>query len=129
MYQFIKTTKPVLNSKAIPFSGYYDYTKQQLDKLKFSLIKLMEAAPGKRIIVVTIPVYTDMLRYKEQKGRSIADELTGFCADNKMEFLDLLPGFAQKVKDPSELYFSCDGHWNPTANKMAAEILLPLLRK
>ena len=129
IYQFIKTNKPALNSKEKPFSGYYDYTKQQFEKLAFILGKLKEAAPGKRIIVVTIPVYNDFLRSKESKGVSIADEIKGFCKDNKMDYVDLLPAFAERVKDPSTLYFPCDGHWNATANKMAAEIILSLLGK
>jgi len=129
IYQFIKTNKPASNSAAKPFSGYYDFAKPQADKLKFTLEKLKEAAPGKRIIVVTIPVYADIVRYKEIAARSIADELALFCESNKMELIDLLPAFSERVKDPSELYFTCDGHWNATANKMAAEIILPLLGK
>ena len=129
IYQFIKTNKPAVNSNKNIFSGYYDYTKPQLDKLKFILGKLKEAASGKRIIVVTIPVYNDLLRYKENKGISIADEIEGFCNGNKMEYIDLLPAFADRMKAPSDLYFTCDGHWNATANKMAAEIILPLLGK
>ena len=97
------------------------------NRLKFILAKLKEAASGKRIIVVTIPVYNDLLRYKENKTQSIAEEISGFCSANKMEYVDLLPAFADRMKAPSDLYFTCDGHWNATANKMAAEIILPLL--
>ncbi|CAN5866725.1 hypothetical protein BH11BAC4_BH11BAC4_02640 [soil metagenome] len=129
IYQFIKTNKPVVNSVEKPFSGYYDYTEPQLDKLKFILGKLKEAAPGKRVIIVTIPVYNDFLRYKETGGVSISAEIGRYCIGNKMEYIDLLPAFAERTKDPSILYFTCDGHWNATANKMAAEIILPLLGK
>ena len=129
IYQFIKTNKPAVNSNKNIFSGYYDYTKPQVEKLEFILAKLKEAAPGKRIIVVTIPVYNDLLRYKKDKNPSIAVEIAGFCYNNKMEYIDLLPAFAERVKDPSILYFTCDGHWNTTANKIAAEIILPLLGK
>ena len=129
IYQFIKTNQPLVNSAAKPFSGYYDYTRPQIEKLLFCLGKFKEAAVGKRILVVTIPVYNDLLRYKENKGISIATEIAGFCQANQMGYIDLLPAFADRVKDPSVLYFTCDGHWNTTANKMAAEIILPLLGK
>jgi len=129
IYEFTRSNKPVVNATEKPFSGYFDYTRPQLEKLEFILGKLKEAAPGKRVIVVTIPVYNDFLRSGQTKTPSIAGEIAGFCAGHQMEYIDLLPAFAERVKDPSTLYFTCDGHWNALANKMAAEIILPLLRK
>ena len=127
IYRFIKSNKPAVNKAEKTYSGYYDHTRLQLDKLKFILGKLKQEAAGKKVIVVTIPVYNDFLRYREEKTASLAKALAGFCAENNMLYTDLLQGFAERVKDPSMLYFTCDGHWNAAANKLAAEIMLPLL--
>lgn len=129
IFQHIKNSKPVVNEQAAPYSGYFDYTAPQLAKLRYILSSLKEAANGKRVIVVTIPVYNDFLRYDSGKKKSIATELAGFCKENGMEYVDLLSGFRERVKDPASLYFTCDAHWNEKANNMAAEIILPLLRK
>jgi hypothetical protein len=128
VYQFIQHNKAAVNQDSKPFSGYYDYTKAQTEKLKFILSKLKAAAPGKQILVVTIPVYNDLLRFKENNHSPLSDEIKNYCQNNQLGYFDLLPAFAERVKDPSELYFSCDGHWNAAANKMAAEIILPLFR-
>jgi hypothetical protein len=39
-----------------------------------------------------------------------------YCIGNKMEYVDLLPALSDRVKDPADLYFTCDGHWNEQAN-------------
>lgn len=129
IFQYIKYSKPVVNEQAVPYSGYFDYTAPQLAKLTYILSLLKEAANGKQVIVVTIPVYNDFLRYGSGRGKSIATELARFCKGNGMEYIDLLEEFRKQVKDPSTLYFTCDAHWNEKANNMAAEIILPLLRK
>ncbi len=129
IFQHIRYSKPIVNEQALPYSGYFDYTVPQLDKLTYILSLLKEAATGKQVIVVTIPVYNDFLRYDSGKKKSIATELAGFCKENGMEYVDLLSGFMERVKDPASLYFTCDAHWNEKANNMAAEIILPLLRK
>lgn len=129
IYQFIKNNRPVKNEASKPYSGYYDFTEPQLKKLKFILSALKLAANDKRIVVITIPVYNDFLRYRSGNNNSIAKELETFCNSNKMEYIDLLPALSDRVKDPANLYFTCDGHWNEQANKLAAEIILPLLGK
>ena len=129
IYQYIKNNRPVKTETAKPYSGYYDYTEPQLKKLKFILSALKQAANDKRVVVITIPVYNDFLRYRTGNSKSIAKELDAYCIGNKMEYVDLLPALSDRVKDPADLYFTCDGHWNEQANIMAAEIILPLLGK
>ena len=129
IFQYIKYSKPVVNKDAAPYSGYFDYTVPQLAKIKYLLSSLKEAAGGRQVIVVTIPVYNDFVRYETGHGKSIATELADFCTAKRMNYIDLLTEFRKQVKDPSTLYFTCDAHWNEKANNMAAEIILPLLRK
>lgn len=127
IYRFIRTNKAVMNNTGKPYSGYYDFTRQQLDKFIFILQKLKAEAPGKKIILLTIPVLNDFNRYKENNRLPLPDSLRAVCERENIRYLDLLPALAKRVKDPSLLYFTCDGHWNAYANELAAEIILPLL--
>lgn len=129
IYQFVKINKPSVNKVSKPYSGYYDFTGDQLNKLEFILRQLRKEASGKRILVLTLPVQNDFLRQKESGSSPLTNRLELFCRSNNMEYADLLKAFSEKVKQPSELYFTCDGHWNEKANSMAAEIVLHLLRK
>lgn len=129
IFQFIKNNKAARNESRQPFSGYYDCTNAQLEKLCFILEKIKMKAGGKKIVVVAIPVYNDFLRSGTTAVNPFSQKMDSFCNKNMIEYLDLLPLFKKKVADPKQLYFSCDGHWNDTANKIAAELILPLLRK
>ncbi|MEO6489876.1 MAG: hypothetical protein ABIO04_08065 [Ferruginibacter sp.] len=126
LYQFIKANRPVINENKEPYSGYYDCTGAQLSKLYFILNKLKEAAEGKRLIVVAIPVYNDLEKFAADPSPVFTMKMDSFCTSSKIEYIDLLPIFSKKVKDPRQLYLDCDGHWNKAANKIAAEIILSL---
>ncbi len=128
IYQFIKSNKPAENISGKPYSGYYDYTKSQSDKLKYILEKLKEEAAGKKVIVVLIPVKNDLLRFNGEIP-GLSKEMAAFCYAKQLQFIDLLPAFDEQSPYPGDWYLTCDGHWNAAANKKAAEILLPLLRK
>lgn len=129
IYQFIRTSKPSVNKMEKPYSGYYDFTEAQLKKLEFILGQLKKTSGARSVIVLTLPVQNDFLRHNGSGIPPLADKLKTFCLANDIGYEDLLGEFAKKVKNPAELYFNCDGHWNEKANQMAAEIVLHLLRK
>ncbi|MEJ7627648.1 MAG: hypothetical protein WKF35_12350 [Ferruginibacter sp.] len=128
IYGYIKNKKSV-TTNGKPYSGYYDFTKPQVDKLKFIIKKLQVSALGKQLIVISLPVLNDFLRLKEKRVAPLVSELALYCNTNNIIYVDLLTQLNKKSADPSTLYLSCDGHWNAEANRMATEILLPLLRK
>jgi len=53
----------------------------------------------------------------------LSAQLSSFCKKNNVSYIDLLPSFSS-VKNSSELYVECDGHWNEKGEKIAAEFLL-----
>lgn len=111
-----------------PYSGYFDYSPNDLDRLKQSLLSLRKAAPGKRIIVFTIPIASDWYRYGNSKAfPALPTELDHFCKDNNITYIDLLT--ASNLNDQQNYkmqYFDCgDIHWNEYGNRWAMNKLLP----
>ena len=114
------------NNKVVSY--YYDYTPEQIEKFKFVLSKIREAAPAKRIILCSIPVIPDILRRKEDGKPPLPDELNNISKSMNIEYVDLLPYFAEKT-DYRNYFFFCDTHWNENANTYVSKILLPLFNK
>lgn len=107
-------------------SYYYDYTPEQLDRLKFVLSRFREAAPGKKIIFCMIPVIPDLMRRHEAGEPGLTAEIKKICEPLNIECVDLLPSFL-KLENYRNYYFFCDSHWNEKANVYAADILYPYL--
>ncbi len=108
------------------YSGFVNYTAEDFERFCFILNQIKLAAPEKRIILFTIPVATEIKRYKSDGQNKLAPQLAAFCKNSNIEFVDLLPVFASA---PEQSYFlSCDPHWNEAANQLAAEYLYNYLQ-
>lgn len=110
------------------YSGYFDFKEVELKKLSYILSRLKKAAGEREILVLTIPVRQDFER--SASGSSpLQTRLKPICNLLDISYIDLLQEFKSLGQNPDSLYLNCDGHWNEKANKMAAQIVLPLLRK
>ena len=70
----------------------------------------------------------DILRRKEDGKPPLPDELNNISKSMNIEYVDLLPYFAEKT-DYRNYFFFCDTHWNENANTYVSKILLPLFNK
>ena len=126
IYRFIETNKSVKQRDKPTYSGYYDCTTEQLQKLGFILSRLKRSASARRVLIIALPVQNDFARSASNSISPFSQFMSSETARLGIEYVDLLPLFRKRA-DPADLYLSCDGHWNATANKITAEIILPLL--
>lgn len=108
------------------YSGYDDFTEAQLQRLEYILSLIRNNAAGKRIILFTVPIASDVKRFIKENKNLLGNQLKGFCSQNNIELIDLLPVFANKYDD--DLFFSCDPHWSAAGNKLAADTLQKLFK-
>lgn len=124
MWAVLKIKANTSNQNEKGYSGYYDYTGSQLNRLKFALSDIKKEAKGKEVIIFTIPVISDFIRYKEAKNAEppLSKELRLFANKSGIRYLDLLPkmvdGDWQRYKLP------CDNHWSEYGNQVVADILM-----
>lgn len=120
----VKSSMPDQNSKG--YSGYYDYTVSQLNKLKYVLKELKEEAKGKKVVLVTIPVISDFIRYEVSREAPLSKELGKFSKEVGITYIDLLPemfeGDWQRYKLP------CDNHWSEYGNQVVSDLILKHMR-
>jgi len=116
--------KELIGSRAnYPKTGYFDYTEEQLNRMKYALLQIKTKAKGKPLIVVCIPSHLD-LQNQDKNKTSIENLLASFCQENQIEFIGLYNDFLNNSENPSkEFYYSCDSHWNPTGHEIAAKIV------
>ncbi len=114
-----------------PYSGYFDYSPNDLARLKQSLLSLRKAAPGKRIIVFTIPIESDWRRYNNTKSfPPLVIDLERFCQATDITYTDLLTnGTTEDLQQYKKQFFDCDMHWNEYGNQWTAKKLLPYFTK
>lgn len=103
------------------YSGYYDYTPEGWDRMRFSLERLRRSAQGKDFTVLLIPEGVDIQRYKKSGGENpLGAAMKQWAEKNHAQVIDLLP-FMAKQKDWPQLYYApCDEHPNEEGNRRAA---------
>lgn len=104
----------------VPYSGFYDYTPAQFEQLSCSLLAIKNENPMAQIILFTIPVKTDILRYQKNLTSKLGTQLSEFCQTNHITFVDLLPiTYQEKGTNVDDLFIPCDGHWSKEGNLYA----------
>lgn len=109
---------------AMPASNYFSFTESQLNRMKYSLLKIKELSKNRSVLVVSIPSHLDLQSNKTIE-ESIEGPLSKFCSENNIGFLGLYNTFLEASADPvKDFYLSCDSHWNPRGHQLVAETLL-----
>ncbi|GAA4403620.1 hypothetical protein GCM10023187_19890 [Nibrella viscosa] len=105
-------------------SYFYDYSAEELNKLKYSLKQIREEAGDKEVLVLLIPIKSDFIRFGQEKRPTsrLYNELSSFCREQQVQLLDLLAA-TDKQEDVSDLFISCDGHWSEYGNAYYASLL------
>ncbi len=105
---------------ASTYSGYYDFTKSQIERLVYVLEQMLIEVEGRTFIVFVIPRPADM-QGAPAPLLSILDLLAGEYQN--LHLIDLRENFARQ-KNWVDFYRECDGHWSPAGAKAAADALL-----
>ena len=93
--------------------------------MEYSLKKLLKAAVGKKVILLGIPVLSDLKAYARQPTDDLSPRLEALCRQNGATCLDLLPVFYNLGSEKwADLYVPCDGHFSPRGEQLVAQTLL-----
>ena len=123
----LKFLKDMRKYKAIAvrsdYAGYFDYTKEQFQRLCYILGLIKSEAVGKQVVVLTIPSIQDFARLDKGEKPGLPGELTAFCKSSGITYLDLLPGIQADPKGYRACYYTGDPHWNAYGNQVAADYI------
>jgi len=112
------------------YSGFYDFSEDDWQKLSYSLERLIDMAggSGSRVLVFTIPVWGDVVRFLRDGPAPLSKNLNGLATRLDFTFVDLLDGFVEacaKTGNGSEAVYwiPYDSHWSSQGNRLALELL------
>jgi len=126
----IKRLKGLLRHKSadvnlpLNYAGYYDYTPEQYQRLRYVLGLIRREARGKEVIVLTIPAISDFGRSEKGETSRLPGELASFCKAENMTYLDLFSGIQSATGGYRSCYYTGDPHWNDHGNKVTADFIL-----
>lgn len=125
-----ETSKKQMLKKYSETSMFESYPKDEWKIFSYSLQQLIKEAKGKKVVILTIPTLKDIQVFQKTHKNTLSIKMTEFCKNEQVEYIDFLPLFSS-MKNPSELYVACDGHWNEKGEIFAADLLLksPIYRK
>lgn len=105
---------------------YFNFTTEQFNRMKYSIKAIKKIAKDKSVMVITIPNLADIMKFdKMNKLPLLNSELSTFCKNNNIEYLDLLPLMHQHPKEYwHKLYLECDDHWSDYGNLVACQLIL-----
>lgn len=105
--------------------SYFNFTDAQLDRVKYVLEQIKILAKDKKVMLVSIPNYNEVQLYRKSQDNPLGKELTNFCKEKKIDYLDLLPLQSELNENELQSHFlSCDGHWSDKGNEFAMKQIL-----
>jgi hypothetical protein len=91
----------------------------------FSLEKLLALAKGKKVILVGMPILSDVEAYDIQRVDDFSPRIQALCRQYGADYINLLPILhAHKKGNWQHFYIPCDGHFSALGEKLVALALL-----
>jgi lysophospholipase L1-like esterase len=110
------------------YSGYLDYSADQLKAVLSSFAKIKELAGDRRVTIVVIPRQNDFARVRAAGSRRLIDALDRFGRAHDVDIVDLMQWMPRIEPRTERYYLPCDGHWSDVGNRVAADALAAALR-
>ncbi len=103
-------------------SDYFNYTDDQLDRIKYSMERMRESAGNRPISMICIPSAYELEKALSKDQKNVESELSKYANELNIEFFGLFDYF-QKKEDIYAFYHSCDSHWNAGGHEQIAKLL------
>jgi hypothetical protein len=110
-------------------SFYYDYDQADQAITRYTLDRLVRAADGRPVVIVTIPFKRDLLNLRDRGAPPLPAWFRQMSKDLGFTYVDLLPILAARPSDWESYYHECDHHWTAKANALVAKALAPVMEE
>jgi lysophospholipase L1-like esterase len=110
------------------YSGYLDYSADQLKAVLWSFAKIKALAGDRRTTIAVIPRPNDFARVRAAGNNRLIDALDRFGREHHIDIVDLLQWMPTIDPRTDQYYLPCDGHWSAAGNRIAADALAEAMR-
>lgn len=113
------------DSFVLPNSYAKETYERRWGTLEYSLEKLLLAAKDKKVILLGLPILSDLQTYDQHRIDDLSPRLRALCHQTGATYLNLLPVFHSLGADKwASLYIPCDGHLSPAGERLVAQTIL-----
>ncbi len=112
-------------------SGYWKYSKEDLNRLTYCLENLKKISGERPILVITFPSKAELVYYQKVKQKPpLPKDLQHICEKTGVLFFDLFDELTTKTGE-NPYYLKCNSHWSAEGNRHVAMLLSknPALKK
>ena len=108
------------------YSGYYDFDKESINRMRFSYEKIIRIAKqnNRDVFIFSIPMLTDIQRFKNEGKAPLTEIMQDLSNELGFEYIDLLPHMASYTPNWDEYYLTCNDHWSNKGHSVAADYLI-----
>lgn len=110
-------------SRSRNYSGYFNFGDDQLKAVLWSFAQIKKLAAERNVTIVIIPRRGDFSRVAAEGSNRLGDIMKQFGAEHGIDIVDLLPLMPAIEPNTEQYFLSCDGHWSPLGNRVAADVL------
>ncbi|MBV8190605.1 MAG: hypothetical protein JOY64_07380 [Alphaproteobacteria bacterium] len=110
-------------------SFYYDYDAKDQDITRYTLAKLVQAAEGRPVVILTIPMQRDLLNLKDRGTPPLPAWFATMSRELGFTYLDLMPVLAAHPEQWDDYYHRCDHHWTAKANALVLPVVAPVIEQ
>lgn len=123
------------------FDSAQDGEIEHLESVQEQILKARTASEkaGAQFVLVYVPVKLRILReFCEFEQGTLVEgwrpddfpsQMADFAAREGIHYIDLIPALTTSARQGRSPYFPDDGHWNPLAHEIAAEVVVKRLRE
>jgi hypothetical protein len=122
--QIVQAAEPL--TKGIR-SFYYDYDRNDQAITRYTLQRLIRAADGRPVVIVTIPMLRDLQNLRDRGTPPLPTWFAQMSKELGFTYVDLMPVLAANPEDWGDYYHACDHHWTAKANALVSETLAPVM--
>ncbi|MFW5837358.1 MAG: GDSL-type esterase/lipase family protein [Desulfovibrionaceae bacterium] len=111
--------------QAAPFSFYYEFSDEDWSLLRHTLIKIRQAAEGKKMLVCTLGVMSDFAAYEasDLETPPLVRRLQELSREQGFEYVDALTAMYAMHPQYEDFSMVCDGHFSSLGHECAARAL------
>ena len=124
--QIVQAAEPL--TKGIR-SFYYDYDAKDRDITRYTLTRLIAAAEGRPVVILTIPMQRDLLNLKERGTPPLPAWFADLSRELGFTYVDLMPVLAAHPEAWADYYHRCDHHWTAKANALVLPVVAPVIEQ
>ncbi len=129
-YHLLLYCKGLFSKVPDNLSDHSIYDEHNWSRMQRALKEIRTLAGNRKVVLFSIPSLSEIRDPVAGETNHLSEEMTLFCEENDIHFLDLASAIFNLPPDEQEvLYLDCDGHFSQKGNEFVANRLVSVIKE